>query len=131
MLVAETTSSAQAVQRETRDIPIVMAPAGDPVGTGLVASLARRGGNVTGLSATAADVGGKLLQLVSELRPGITRVSIVAQANHAFGLKFVASLQPLERTADSRSLVAAAHRSVGQRNERMKGRVWQETASSH
>jgi ABC transporter substrate binding protein len=56
VLVAETTLSAQAAQRETRDIPIVMAPSGNPVGTAWVASLAHPEGNVTGLSATSADV---------------------------------------------------------------------------
>ena len=93
VLVAETTSSVQAAQRETRDIPIVMAPAGDPLGTALVASLAHPGGNVTGLSTIAADVGGKLLQLIREVSPAVIRVAVVAQADNAFGRQFVASLR--------------------------------------
>ena len=93
VLVAQSTSSVQAAQRATRGIPIVMAPAGDPVGAGLVTSLGRPGGNVTGLSNMAAHLGGKLLQLVREVRPAVTRVAVVANANNPFGRQFVASIQ--------------------------------------
>ena len=61
VLVASETPAVAAAKRATATIPIVMAPAGDPLGTGLVASLARPGGNVTGLSAATAELAGKSL----------------------------------------------------------------------
>src|SRR5215470_18774495 len=67
----------RAAMQATTTIPIVMADAGDPVGTGLVASLARPGGNVTGLSMMAPDVTGKQLQLLKEAAPTITRVAVL------------------------------------------------------
>jgi len=66
-----------AAQRATSTIPIVMAEAGDPVRTGLVASLARPGGNVTGLSVMAPDLTGKQLQLLKEVAPAISRVAVL------------------------------------------------------
>ena len=59
VIVGFLTPTVQAAKEATKDIPIVMAPAGDPVGTGLVASLARPGGNVTGVSSAASEVAGK------------------------------------------------------------------------
>src|SRR5439155_21731588 len=85
LLVTETVPAAEAATRVTKDIPIVMATAGDPVAAGLVASLARPGGNVTGLSATISDVAGKLLQLLGECRPGLTRVAVVGRGGDAVG----------------------------------------------
>src|SRR5262245_49850503 len=67
----------RAAQRATSTIPIVMAEAGDPVRTGLVASLARPGGNVTGLSVMDPDLTGKLLQLLKEAAPQIARVAVL------------------------------------------------------
>jgi len=61
----------------TTTIPIVMAEAGDPVGTGLVASLARPGGNVTGLSGMGPDLVGKRLQLLKEAAPRVTRIAVL------------------------------------------------------
>jgi putative ABC transport system substrate-binding protein len=69
IIVASETPAVQAAKRATSDIPIVMAPSGDPVGTGLIASLARPGGNVTGLSAATAELAGKGLELVREILP--------------------------------------------------------------
>jgi putative ABC transport system substrate-binding protein len=66
-----------AAQRATSTIPIVMAEVGDPVRTGLVASLARPGGNVTGLSVMDPDLTGKQLQLLKEAAPQISRVAIL------------------------------------------------------
>ncbi len=67
----------RAAMQATTTIPIVMAEAGDPVGTGLVASLARPGGNVTGLSVMAPDVVAKQLQLLKEAAPQISRVAVL------------------------------------------------------
>jgi putative ABC transport system substrate-binding protein len=62
----------------TRTIPIVFAQVSDPVGTGLVASVARPGGNVTGLSNQSADLAGKRLELLREFVPGLRRLAIMA-----------------------------------------------------
>src|SRR5262245_62419308 len=69
IIVASETPAVQAAKRATTEIPIVMAPSGDPVGTGLISSLSRPGGNVTGLSAAAAELEGKSLELMRELFP--------------------------------------------------------------
>ena len=67
----------RAAMQATTTIPIVMADAGDPVGTGLVASLARPGGNVTGLSVMGSDTVGKRLQLLKEAAPRVARVAVL------------------------------------------------------
>jgi putative ABC transport system substrate-binding protein len=66
-----------AVKQATSVIPIVFAAANDPVGNGLVASLARPGGNVTGLSNQSADIAGKRLELLREIVPGLTELAIL------------------------------------------------------
>jgi len=69
-----------AAKRATTTIPIVMAVSADPVGTGLVASLARPGGNVTGLSILAPEVAGKRLQLLKDAVPRVSRVAVLWNA---------------------------------------------------
>jgi putative tryptophan/tyrosine transport system substrate-binding protein len=73
-----------AAKRATSTIPIVMIAAGDPVGSGLVASLARPGGNVTGTSLMAPDLGGKRLQLLKELVPKLSRVAVLWNAANPY-----------------------------------------------
>ncbi|MBI3029497.1 MAG: ABC transporter substrate-binding protein [Candidatus Rokubacteria bacterium] len=79
IIVASATPVIQAAKDATRTIPIVMAAAPDPIATGLVASLARPGGNITGLSILSTELAGKWLQLIKELVPGATRVAVLAQ----------------------------------------------------
>jgi ABC-type uncharacterized transport system substrate-binding protein len=69
------------VKRVTSVVPIVFGVAGDPVGTGLVASLARPGGNVTGLSNQLPDAAGKRIELLREVVPGLRRLAIMAHVN--------------------------------------------------
>jgi ABC-type uncharacterized transport system substrate-binding protein len=71
-----------AAKRTTSVIPIVFTLAADPVGGGLVASLARPGGNVTGLSNQSSDLFGKQLELLRELVPGLRRLAIIANKNN-------------------------------------------------
>src|SRR6185312_1467124 len=78
VLVASETPAVAAARRATTTIPIVMAPAGDPLGTGLVESLAHPGGNVTGLSAATAELAGKSLELIREISPAVRRVAALA-----------------------------------------------------
>jgi putative ABC transport system substrate-binding protein len=77
VIVATGTLGPLAAKRATANIPIVMTAAGDPLGTGLVASLARPGGNVTGMSLMAPDLGGKRLELLKEIVPALSRVAVL------------------------------------------------------
>ena len=76
------TSTVIAAKQATSVIPIVFATAGDPVNAGLVASLARPGGNVTGLSAQQRDLVGKRLELLREVVPGLRRLAIMGNADN-------------------------------------------------
>ena len=80
IIVAGGTPAPLAAKHATRRIPIVMSAAGNPVETGLVASLARPGGNVTGLSLLSADLTAKRLQLLKEVLPGVSRVAVLWNA---------------------------------------------------
>src|SRR5262245_60215279 len=77
VIVTATDVAIAAVKRETQTIPIVMGNSSDPVGTGFVASLARPGGNITGLSSISPELSGKRLELLREVVPGISRVAFI------------------------------------------------------
>jgi putative tryptophan/tyrosine transport system substrate-binding protein len=77
VIVTAGTAQARAIQQTTTTIPIVLAFSGDPVGTGLVDSLARPGGNITGLSMISPDLSGKRLELLKEAAPKIDRVGVL------------------------------------------------------
>jgi putative ABC transport system substrate-binding protein len=77
VIVTATDVAIAAVKRETQIIPIVMANSSDPVGAGFVASLARPGGNVTGLSDVSLEITGKRLELLKEAIPGLLRVAFL------------------------------------------------------
>ena len=77
VIVVDTTVATQALKRATSTIPIVMTVVADPVGSGLVASLARPGGNVTGVSLMFTDISAKRLQLLKEAVPQATRVVVL------------------------------------------------------
>jgi putative ABC transport system substrate-binding protein len=78
IIAVSTTPATQAAKNATRSIPIVMIALGDPVGTGLVDSLAQPGGNVTGMSMMASDVAAKRLELLKEAVPAISRVLVLS-----------------------------------------------------
>jgi len=99
VIVTWGTASVLAAKQATSVIPIVFASAGDPVGTGLVASLARPGGNVTGSSNQAADVAGKRLELSREFIPGLQHLAILANISSPIGV-----LQMGEAQAAARAL---------------------------
>src|SRR3989442_1039860 len=77
VIVAQSGAATKAAQEATRTIPIVMLHVNDPVGSGLVASLARPGGNVTGTTVMAPDVVGKRLELLKEVVPKVSRVAVL------------------------------------------------------
>jgi putative ABC transport system substrate-binding protein len=89
VIVAEFTPAVRAAQQVTRSIPIVMAPAGDPVATGFVTSLARPGGNITGVSNIAAELSGKRLEILREILPGLKRVGLLIHGSDPLDKAFV------------------------------------------
>jgi putative ABC transport system substrate-binding protein len=93
LIITFFTPTALAAKQATREIPIVMAGAGDPVGSGIVASLARPGGNVTGQSSGGAEVAGKRLELLREIVPGLQRLAVLADTDNPFVKLDVSQLQ--------------------------------------
>jgi len=87
------TPAALAAKQATRDIPIVMATSGDPLAAGLVASLARPGGNVTGMSGMVSDLAGKCVELSRELLPQARRVAALANVPDPFSKAFLDKIQ--------------------------------------
>ena len=87
-----------AAKQATSVIPIVFAVAADPVGIGLVASLARPGGNVTGLSTLAADLAGKRLELLREVVPGLGRLAIMGDVGYPASVLEMGEVQAAART---------------------------------
>ena len=83
IILTNGTNMVAAAKRATSVVPIVFAAAGDPVGTGLVASLGRPGGNVTGMSLQATDLAGKHIELLREVRPGLKRMAILVNVGSA------------------------------------------------
>ena len=77
VLLASATPSVQALQRATRTVPIVFAQVSDPVGAGLVESLARPGGNITGFLPSEYSISAKWLELLKEVAPRVTRVGVL------------------------------------------------------
>jgi len=80
VIVTDVTGAGLALKKATNTTPIVMTSSTDPVGTGLVASLARPGGNVTGLTNVGGEIGGKLLDLLKEITPRLSRAAILGTA---------------------------------------------------
>ncbi len=87
VIVTAGTPAALAVKRATAAIPLVMVAVGDPVGTGLVASLALPGGNATGLTSIAPDLEGKRLEMLNAIVPKLSQVAILWNPDNAFHLK--------------------------------------------
>ena len=117
VIVVLSGAATQAAQRATRTIPIVMSTVADPVGSGLVASLARPGGNVTGLTITSPDLAGKQLQLLKEVVPDVSRVAFLRNPDNASSAAFL-------REAE------AAARALGVRLQTLEARNPQEIDSA-
>jgi putative ABC transport system substrate-binding protein len=98
-----------AVQRETRTTPIVFAGVADPVASGLVARLDRPSGNVTGFALYEATLGGKWLELLSEIAPGLKRVAIMFNPDTATPSVYMPSLETAGRSLKVVSTIAAVH----------------------
>jgi putative ABC transport system substrate-binding protein len=93
IIVTWFTPTALAAKQATREIPIVMAETGDPIGTGLVASLPRPGGNVTGIASVTAELAGKSVQLIRDMLPSARRVTALANATDPFFKPFLEQIE--------------------------------------
>jgi len=105
VIVTWFTPTALAARRATREIPIVMAETGDPIGTGLIASLPQPGGNVTGLASVAAELAGKSVQMIRDMLPSVRRVTALANATDPFSKPFLEQIQLGEATGTTISPV--------------------------
>jgi putative tryptophan/tyrosine transport system substrate-binding protein len=98
VIVTQSTPSVLATKQATSVIPIVFASAGDPVGTGIVTSLARPGGNITGLSGQATDTAAKRLELLREVVPNLRRLAIMGNVGNPFNVLEMDEVQAAART---------------------------------
>jgi putative ABC transport system substrate-binding protein len=98
VIVTSATAGVVAAKQATSVIPIVFAAAGDPVGTGLVASLARPGGNVTGLSIQQTDLAGKRLELLREVIPSLRRLAMLVNVGNPLAVLDLGEVQAAART---------------------------------
>jgi putative ABC transport system substrate-binding protein len=93
IILAGSTPATVALQRETRTIPIVFADVGDPVDSGIVPGLNQPGGNITGFAVFEATLGGKWLELLSEIAPGLKRAAIMFNPDTTAADRFMPSLE--------------------------------------
>jgi putative tryptophan/tyrosine transport system substrate-binding protein len=107
VIVAVGTLAPLAAKHATTTIPIVMTSAGDPLGSGLVASLAQPGGNVTGLSLMMSDVSGKRLELLKELLPRLSRVAVLWNSTNPY------STAVFKQTEDAAQTLGIETQSLG------------------
>src|SRR5713226_7660428 len=98
VILTHNTPPALAAKQATSVIPIVFATAADPVGTGVVASLARPGSNVTGLSSQTPDLAGKRIELLREVVPGLRRLATLANVDNSYVLLEMREVQAATRT---------------------------------
>jgi ABC-type uncharacterized transport system substrate-binding protein len=98
VILTHNTPTVLAAKQATSAIPIVFATAGDPVGSGLVATLARPGGNVTGISSQGSDAAGKRLELLREVVPGLRRFAVLANLASSYPALELAEVQAASRT---------------------------------
>jgi len=98
IIVTYSAAPVLAAKQATSAIPIVFAAAPDPLGSGLVASLARPGGNVTGLSTQSTDLPGKRLEIVREIVPGLGRLAILANIGNPGSVKEMSEAQAAAHT---------------------------------
>jgi len=112
IIVTSSTPSTVALQRETRTIPIVFATVSDPVANGIVARLDQPGGNITGFANLEASLGGKWLELVSEVAPGLKRVAIMFNPDTSPASAYMPSLETAARSLKVETIIAPSHGDV-------------------
>jgi putative ABC transport system substrate-binding protein len=109
IILAGGTPATVAVQRETRTIPIVFAGVGDPVANGLVPRIDRPSGNITGFAAWEPTLGGKWLELLWEIAPGLKRAGFMFNPDTAVASAFMPSLETAARSLKVEPIIAPVH----------------------
>jgi putative ABC transport system substrate-binding protein len=112
IILAYSTPATVALQRETRTIPIIFAAVADPVASGIVARLYRPSGNVTGFANFEATLGGKWLELLSEIAPGLKRAAIMFNPDTAAVSTYMPSLETVARSLNVVPITAPVHSDV-------------------
>jgi putative tryptophan/tyrosine transport system substrate-binding protein len=120
VIVTHSAAPVLAAKQATSVIPIVFAVAGDPVSTGLVASLPRPGGNVTGLSVQQTDLAGKRLEILRELVPGLRRLAIMANVDAPAAVQEMGEIQAAARTLGFEAAILEVRR-AGDIAPRLRG----------
>jgi putative ABC transport system substrate-binding protein len=110
VIVTAATLPTAAAKQATSTIPIVFAAVGDPVGTGLVASLARPGGNVTGMSLQQTDSAGKRLELLREVIPGLRHLAIMANGGNPTAILDMREAQAIAHTVGLEAVTSEIRR---------------------
>ncbi len=125
LILAGGTAPAVASKQATAVIPIVFGLAGDPVGTGLVDSLARPGGNVTGLSDQAVDLAGKRIEILRDLTPAFHRFAILANSEYPGLSAEMSEIEMASRTLGLDATTSEIHQAqdIGPAFDKLKGRV--------
>ena len=98
LIVSPSTEAIEAVKKANTSIPVVMASVSDPIGSGLITSLANPGGNITGTTQVSNDVAGKRLELLKEVAPKISRVALLVQRNHPPTRSLIPEMQEAAKT---------------------------------
>jgi putative ABC transport system substrate-binding protein len=109
IILAGSIAATVALQRETRTIPIVFASLRDPVASGIVARLDRPSGNITGFASQEASLGGKWLELLSEIAPGLKRAAIMFNPDVAPVSTFIPSVETAARSLKVVPIIAPVH----------------------
>jgi len=109
IILTNGTSATTAVQRETRTIPIVFGSLADPVASGIVGSLNQPGGNITGFAIWEASMGGKWLELLLEIVPGLKRAAFMFNPDTAPVSFFMSSLETTVRSLKLMPIIAPVH----------------------
>jgi putative ABC transport system substrate-binding protein len=112
VIVTDTTPATVAVQRETRTIPIVFVNLAEPVASGIVPRLDRPGGNATGFATLEASLGGKLLELLLEIAPGLKRAAIIFSPDTPLISAFMPSFETAARALKVVPITAPIHSDV-------------------
>jgi putative ABC transport system substrate-binding protein len=112
ILVTNTTPATAALQRVTRTVPIVFANVAEPVASGIVARLDRPSGNITGFATWEASMGGKWLELLSEIAPGLKRAAIMFNPDTAPVSSFMSSFETAARSLKVTPITTPVHSDV-------------------
>jgi putative ABC transport system substrate-binding protein len=112
IILASSTPATAALQRETRTIPIVFVNVGDPVASGIVPGLNQPGENITGFAVFDASLGGKWLELLSEIAPGLKRAAIMFNPDTTLASPFMPSFETAARSLKVAPAIAPVHSDV-------------------